>query len=171
MKTLRIVIGIDPGLTGAVAVINERGGFIAVSDTPTMKVAKSNGGKRNTYLAADMYRLLTGITSVYDVACAAIEYQASRPGQGAPATFSQGYGYGLWTMALAAAGVPYEIVQPRKWKADMRIPTGADKSASVLMATQLFPHAPLRTERGRELDGRSEALLLAEHLRRKLVKQ
>lgn len=167
---IRVFCGIDPGLEGAVAIVNARGGFVDAYDTPTMLVKKSNGGKKNTYLAGDMFRILEGIVSTHDVACVAIEYQASRPGQGAPATFSQGFGYGLWTMALAAVSVPYEIVQPRKWKSDMRIPTGEDKSASILMASQLFPHAPLYTERKRALDGRADALLIAEHLRRKLTK-
>ncbi len=170
MSKARVVIGIDPGLSGALAVIAVRGRLMTTADAPTMKVVKSGGGKKNTYLVADMWHMLSRVVSIYDVACAGIEYQASRPGQGAPATFSQGYGYGLWTMALAAAGVPYEVVQPRKWKADMRIPSGSDKTASLLMATQLFPSASLRTERGRELDGRAEALLIAEHLRRKLIK-
>ncbi len=170
MSKVKVYAAIDPGLQGALGVVNERGGFVGVFDAPTMKVKKSGKGHKNTYLVADMWKIMFNLTADYDVVCAAIEYQASRPKQGAPATFSQGYGYGLWTMALAAVEVPYEVVQPRKWKADMRIPSGADKSASILMATQLFPHAPLVTQRGRELDGRAESLIIAEHLRRKMVK-
>jgi len=168
MNGLRVFVGIDPGLQGAVAFVNERGGFVDVFDAPTLKVKKSGKGHKNTYLVGEMHAQLARRINLMNVACAAIEYQASRPGQGAPATFSQGYGYGLWTMALASLKIPYEIVQPRKWKTDMRIPSGSDKSASIIMATQLFPHAPLVTQRGREIDGRAEALLIAEHLRRKM---
>lgn len=171
MSRIKVYCAIDPGLQGALGVINERGGYMGMFDAPTLKVKKSGKGHKNTYMVADMWKIMHGLTRDYDVVCCAIEYQASRPGQGAPATFSQGYGYGLWTMALASVRVPYEVVQPRKWKADMRIPAGSDKSASILMATQLFPGAPLSTARGRDLDGRAEALLIAEHLRRKLVKQ
>lgn len=165
---MRLYIGIDPGLSGAVAAISSSGRLLAVHDTPAMPVLKSGGGKRNTYLVPAMCRLLRDVAESGSSSFAAIEYQASRPGQGAPATFSQGYGYGLWCMALSALEIPFEIVNPRTWKKDMRIPVGADKSASLLMASQLFPHAELTTVRGRKLDGRAEAILIAEFIRRKL---
>jgi crossover junction endodeoxyribonuclease RuvC len=132
-----------------------------------MMVKKSNGGNKNTYVVSQMVALLEAAD---DVACAAIEYQASRPGQGAPATFSQGYGYGLWIGVLSTLRIPYEIVMPQAWKKNMGIPPKSDKSASIIKALQLFPHAPLTTQRGRELDGRAEALLISEFLRRKMVK-
>ncbi len=166
---MNVYIGIDPGLSGAVGVVNESGGLVDVFDPPTLRVKKSGKGHKNTYLVSEMHEALASRVRSLSVACAAIEYQASRPKQSAPATFSQGYGYGLWIMALASLGVPYEIISPVTWKKAMRIPAGSDKSASLLMATQLFPHAPLRTARGRELDGRAESLLIAEHLRRKCV--
>ncbi len=166
---IEFFIGVDPGLQGAIALINGRGNFLAVYDAPTVKVKKSNGGNKNTYIVSEMWTILETLVRAHNASSmhAIIEYQASRPGQGAPATFSQGYGYGLWTMALAAAHVPYEIVQPRAWKKFMGIPAGSDKGASIVMASQLFPHAPITTPRGREIDGRAESLILAEYLRRK----
>jgi crossover junction endodeoxyribonuclease RuvC len=170
MSGLRLFIGVDPGLSGGVGLINERSNLMSVQDTPTILVKKSNGGNKNTYVVTQMVALLEAMKASGDIACAAIEYQASRPGQGAPATFSQGYGYGLWIGVLASLRIPYEIVMPQAWKKGMGIPPKSDKSASIIKALQLFPHAPLTTQRGRELDGRAEALLMAEHLRRKMVK-
>lgn len=171
---MTLYIGIDPGLQGAVARINERGGCADVRDTPTLMVKKSGKGHKNTYVAPEMLAALHALVSTVDITRglvrAAIEYQASRPGQGAPATFSQGYGYGLWIMALAALCIPYEIISPVTWKKALRIPTGSDKAASIIMARQLFPLVELVTQRGREIDGRADALLIAEHLRRKRAK-
>ena len=169
-NTLRLFIGVDPGLSGGVALINERSCLVSVQDTPTMMVKKSNGGNKNTYVVSQMVALLEAMKASGDIACAAIEYQASRPGQGAPATFSQGYGYGLWIGVLSSQRIPYEIVMPQAWKKAMGIPPKSDKSASIIKALQLFPHAPLTTQRGRELDGRAEAIMIAEFLRRKMVK-
>ena len=168
---LRLFVGVDPGLCGGVALINERGNLISVHDTPTLMVNKSNGGHKNTYVITQMVALLEAMRDTGEIACAAIEYQASRPRQGAPATFSQGYGYGLWCGILGSLRIPYEIVQPKAWKAAMGIPLKSDKSGSIIKALQLFPHAPLTTQRGRDLDGRAEAILIAEFGRRKFVKQ
>src|SRR6185295_8885276 len=65
-----IYIGIDPGLSGAVAVINEDvigqpglGYLVEVFDTPTMQV-DSSGKVRNKYNAAAMAELLAPYISI-----------------------------------------------------------------------------------------------------------
>jgi hypothetical protein len=56
---------------------------------------------------------------------------------------------------------PWMLVTPHKWKKDMGLT--ADKNESLAMARELWPNAPL----ARKMDnGRAEALLMAEWLRR-----
>ncbi len=50
-------LGIDPGLTGAVAVLDEHGGVVAVYDVPTLTLKASRGTKQQ-YDLPGMARLL-----------------------------------------------------------------------------------------------------------------
>ena len=165
MNNLRLYIGVDPGLHGAVAMINEMGNLISVQDTPIIHVKRGTGGK-NVYVETQMFALLQALSETGTIACVGIENQHSRPGQGAPATFSQGFGFGLWIMALAALKLPYEKIEPMNWKKAMSIPPKSDKSASIVKALQLFPRADIHRKKD---DGRAESLLISEYLRRKLT--
>jgi hypothetical protein len=146
-------IGIDPGLSGAVAVVDHAGVFVVVHDTPvlTLRVAR---GTRRDYDVPGMCALLgpyvgAGLHVI-------IEESQAMPGQGVRSMFTCGYGYGLWLGILAALQVPYTPVRPAVWKKAFSL--GKDKEAARLRAMQLFPAADLRL---RKHHGRAEALLLA----------
>ena len=154
------IIGIDPGLTGAVAVLPE-GLFF---DTPTASVKK--GGKK-VYLVADMVAIFNAYvfdasfpdTHVY------IEDVHAMPGQGVSSTFSFGRGYGLWEGIVAALGIPYTLVSPVRWKRAMMDGMGKEKGASRVRAGQLFPRFVGQLTRVKD-HGRADALLIAEYGRR-----
>jgi len=159
-----ICVGIDPGLGGAVAVLHPDGA-ISLYDTPTITVKKVSGTKRH-YLPAEMVGdlLLAKNRSLgWDIR-AALENVAARPGQGVTSMFSMGRGVGLWEGILAGLGIPYELVTPRVWKASFGL--GKDKRESIIRAQQLFPSAEVELRRRKD-EGKAEALLIAEWLRRK----
>lgn len=162
-----IYAAIDPGLSGAAAVINEAGLIMLLADTPTVPL-KVGRTKRDVYAVAGMVDIMRRIATIKDQCILVIENQRGMPGQGSPSVFSLGYGLGLWIASAAALRVPYEKVEPTKWKREMGVPGKADdnKGASVIRAQQLFPGAELTTIRGRMLDGRADALLIAEWVRR-----
>ena len=155
-----IFIGIDPGKSGAVAVLDgdtERFGR-SVFPTPT-------DGKE--YNEAAMLALL----EEYDMAkLCAIEKTQAMPGQGSTSMHSIGYGAGLWHMALTACRIPFQVVSPRVWQKVMHAGIGGDdlKAKSIIAAKRLFPLVSLkRTERSKIDDhNMAEALLLAEYARR-----
>jgi len=154
------VIGIDPGLSGAIAILRE--GYSAeVYDAPTMWVPKGKG-RRREYILGDVLVLLRHAGH----AVAAIEAVSTRPGQSAQSSLSIGYGKGIYLMALTALAIPFEVVTPQRWKGVMLDGVGKDgkdKNASYLQAQRLFPGVDL----GRRSDqGRAEALLIAEFRRR-----
>lgn len=165
-----MIIGIDPGVDGALAVLDDRGKFIRVTDTPVEKVKK---GKKNSkqYIPRGMIELLRSSFKWPDVNIF-IEKQWSHPHQGVASVFQTGYGYGLWEMAMTASFTEdrIHIVSPQRWKAvmgleerDVEIP---DKNKSLDLARKLWPKAPL----SRVMDhNRAEALLLAEYGRRFLA--
>lgn len=156
-------IGIDPGLDGGFAFIS--GSFVEVAPTPV-----TPSGRRQ-YIEQGM-RILIEAANGADVpsvgTAAAIEEQRPMPRQGVRSMFSIGLGYGLWRGLLAGAGIPYDIVTPQRWRRDLGLATGADKGASVALASRLFPQLAeqFTGPRGGMRDGLAEAVLLAEWRRR-----
>ena len=153
------IIGIDPGLTGALAVIN--GELAYILDTPSGKV---NG--KTAYFEAEMGDLLDGIVdanrSDFHVF---IERQQAMKGQGVSSTFRTGYGYGLWRGLIAGLNLQLTEVSPASWKKAVGLPTGSDKNASRKRAQELFPQLTRDLARVKD-HGRADALLIAEHGRR-----
>lgn len=157
-----IYIGIDPGLTGAVAHINGFDGGADVFDTPSFRV-KSGTKTRGEFDRQTMVALLR----VYeDEAChAVIESGIAMPGQSSFSVANIFEGIGVWKGILATLGIPFEVVQAALWKRQFGL-IGKDKNASILRAKELFPTANIHLKKHH---GRAEALLLAEYLRRKIA--
>jgi crossover junction endodeoxyribonuclease RuvC len=148
-----MLVGIDPGLCGAVAVVHADNA-VEVHDTPTLTVRTSRG-VRQVYDVPGMVALLTP----YDGAPlhVVIEEAQAMPGQGVRSTFSTGVGWGVWLGILGALALPYTSVRPTVWKRAMGL-AGKDKEQARARAIQLFPGADLRRKKDH---GRAEALLLA----------
>lgn len=153
------VIGIDPGLSGAIAVLNGNE-VVGVFDPPVTWIVHGKK-KRREYVLGQLMATLT--IAKGREAVAAIEQAQPMPRQGVTSTFSIGYGFGLYEMALTALEIPYERVRPQRWKRDVLDGTAKDKGAAYQVAQRLFPAVDL----GRRSDhGRAEALLIAEWRRR-----
>ena len=161
------VIGIDPGLDGGIALVTPSYSSI-VLDPPTLEV-KGKGKKPSTkrlYFISEIVAKLKEWKDMYLPLMCYIENVHSMPGQGVVAMFSMGRGLGMYEGILHALGIPFEYVTPQAWKKVMLQGQNKEKDASVYKAMQLFPYAELNTKRGRLLDGRAEALLIAEYGRR-----
>ncbi len=156
-----IYVGVDPGFSGAIAVLD--GKKVTVTDTPTYKI-KSGKKNKNMYNEA----MLVAIFSSFDPMSVhiAIEKVHSMPGQGVASMFSMGEGYGLLRGIITALKLPYTLITPQSWKKEMMSGQGKEKSASCHRAQQLFPTAELFGPKGGAKDGRGDALLIAEYCRR-----
>ncbi len=154
------IVGIDPGLSGAVAVLNkeETPDVLGVWDTPTLALEKS----KRAYDIPGMLKLLCELPSVVPVHVF-IERQQAFPGQGVSSMFKIGYGYGLWLGILSALKFPYTVVSPVVWtKAMLAGIPGEGKDRSIEAAHRLFPNISV----GKSYRGRADALLIAEYGRR-----
>jgi len=158
------IIGIDPGLHGGIALIMADHGSSIVLDPPTLIMSgKGKRAKNKTmYQVSGVVSILEGWRDVYTPK-AYIENVHSMPGQGVVAMFSMGRGLGMYEGILTALKIPFEFVTPQAWKKLLLQGQVKEKSASVYKAQQLFPSVELITKRGRLLDGRAEALLIAEY--------
>lgn len=148
-------IGIDPGLSGALAWL--RPGGLSIIDMPTLTIGR--GGKRKRELDPDaLANLLRD-----DPGHAVIEDVHAMPGQGVSSVFSFGSTKGTIIGILAALQIPRSKVSPAVWKKALRVP--ADKDGARARASELFPASSHLWARVKD-DGRAEAALIAEWGRR-----
>lgn len=156
-----VLLGIDPGLDGALAVIDAIG--LVVFDTPTLTVQSAKGNRREYDLTAMSRSVRAAVRDQNAVAY--VEKVHAMPGQGVRSMFTMGYGSGAWAGILAALEVPVTYVSPQRWKKALLADMGTDKDASRLRAMQLFPSFAELFKRKKD-DGRAEATLIAEYGRR-----
>lgn len=162
---MTVFIGIDPGLTGALACIDQDGRILGVYDTPILTVTKNKGTRREL----DRSRMVQIIGNIIrnlndETVKVAIERVNSMPGQGVASSFTFGMGYGVWLGIVAAFKLPVDLVHPVRWKKVMLDGMGKDKDASRIRAQEMFaPYVDLNLKKHH---GRADALLIAEWRRR-----
>jgi crossover junction endodeoxyribonuclease RuvC len=103
----KISIGIDPGLSGAVAAINAGSlEVLEVMDTPVV----TSEGKR-LYDIGGMADAIRRV-SLFGDAVVILEQAQAMPHQGVVSTFATGRGFGIWEGVLSALDVPFRTVRP-----------------------------------------------------------
>jgi Holliday junction resolvasome RuvABC endonuclease subunit len=151
---MRYIGGIDPGLTGALAVLDFQDYRLHLWDTPTVSVKAAGGALRkrcdpisyaNALVRFPLDRLL-------------IEQVHSTPNDGHVGAFSFGKVTGIAIGIAAGIEVPWREVNPAKWKKDMLVP--AHKEAAKARASVLFPRCVSGWKRALD-HGRAEAAILA----------
>ena len=143
------IIGIDPGKTGALALLDEDGELLEVEDMPTL------GKNVSAHLLADILRLWRfNYTATFT---SVIEDVSSSPQMGVTSAFSFGRSKGVVEGAVAGAGFRIVYVTPAKWKRDMRL--RKDKDAARDLATKRWPTFSPMFKLAKH-DGRAEAALI-----------
>jgi len=162
-------IGIDPGKSGAFAVLTDTGDA-EVKDMPLLP-----GGKG--YDEQSIVSYLRGFARPGEGAehasatrvLACIEVPFAMPRQSSTTTAVQFDGYGMLRGMIRMAGIPLVIVTPKVWQKSVYggRPRGSDpKEMALMVASQLFPYVELHGPKGGFKDGRADALLIAEYCRR-----
>ena len=147
-------IGIDPGLTGALAFVRA-GHVLTCLDMPV----ETGAGNRRRVSAARLAHLLREQVERHGPCVAALEAVAARPGQGVSSVFSFGRSLGVLEGVLAACAIPVAYYQPTAWKRALGL-LGRPKDASLTRALELFPTAAPWLMRKKD-HGRADAILLA----------
>jgi Holliday junction resolvasome RuvABC endonuclease subunit len=159
-----IYVGIDPGLSGAIAVIDSDTKDISFVDTPVLeiRVGKKLKHQQDAYAIASLLRALSSGKDVM----VTIEKVNAMPDvgtgakMGSTSAFNFGLGFGMWLGILAALEIPHQQVHPATWKAVMMRDSTKDKDASRMKAMQLFPLSAKDLTRKKD-HGRADALLMA----------
>jgi len=154
----RWVLGIDPGLSGALCWLCPHSGKIVIEDMPRVV---TRTGKREKKGPIDLYTLglLIGATASR-TAVAVIESNSPRKedAERMGSLWKFAHSCGAAEMAVAGYLIPLFPIAPSVWK--MLIGVSADKSTSLVKARQLFPNQAHYFKRKSD-DGRAEAALLA----------
>ena len=145
---MKTYIGIDPGKSGALALLTEDGQCTVVPF------------QESAYTA-----ILKAASGPSSVCC--LEKVGAMPGQGVVSMFNFGHNLGYIEGLLQAFDIPYQLVPPQTWKKEFCVTS--DKNTSIEVCRKLFPHVCLLpTARSRKpSDGMAEAMLMAEYARRK----
>jgi crossover junction endodeoxyribonuclease RuvC len=167
-----IVLGVDPGKDGAIAVIREEVKSITFHDIPTLFTGV--GGKRD-YDVHEMASIMRTIGEPQQMQVILERQQAMPPHmqgrtQGVATSFQIGVGYGVWLGLLGALGIPFLTVLPATWKKVMLSDMPKGKEASRAKAKQMFPQAAEDLKLVKH-HNRAEALLICEFGRRELARQ
>lgn len=150
---MRYIGGIDPGLTGALAVLDFDLALLHVWDTPTISVQVGDKVRKRCDPAA--YAKAVGH---FPLDYCTIENVASTPNDGHVGAFTFGKVTGIAIGIFAGIDWPLASVSPAKWKMQMQTP--ADKRAALNRASELFPYC--RPAWARQMDnGRAEAAIIA----------
>jgi crossover junction endodeoxyribonuclease RuvC len=150
-----MIIGIDPGLSGAIAAINN-GRLLAVEYMPT--IARLHG-KGQQVDAGELASLLIALRSGNDICVVWIEAVSSSPQMGVRSAYNFGEGVGLIHGVLATLQFPVRLTRPQVWKKAAGL-IGKDKDASRSLARQLWPDWS-DSFNLKKSDGMAEAAIIA----------
>jgi len=148
-----IYIGIDPGVSGGVAVIVGREivtrAFSTLTDRDVIDLLEGYN--------PSVFQAWGGSHAVIERVNAGVFTIGRR--MGVVSAFTFGKSYGKLLMALTAAHIPFDEVQPVKWQTVMGCRSRGDKNVTKARAQQLFPQLKVT-------HAIADALLIAEFCRR-----
>lgn len=160
MKTF---IGIDPGLTGAIVVLDGTGTPSAVYDMPVHKLTANSKKKM-----VDA-KTLGAILGQYPDAYVSLELVSAMPrkdprtgedvSMGTASSFNFGAGWGIAYCASCVCCAKVRTVVPTVWKRYWGL-LKTEKDAARLLAIETFPSTESALRRKKD-SGRADALLIA----------
>lgn len=150
MTERKYYAGIDPGFTGAIAIIDDHQRIVECHDMPL------HGIKSKPEI--DCNKVIF-ILRVYSLSHIAIEKAQAMPKQGCVSMFRYGKVAGLLEGIITTLNIPYTLITPQAWKKRMMQGMDKGKGASIVRAEQLFNFHSTR----KKDHGQAEACLLAEY--------
>lgn len=127
------IAGIDPGLVGAIAVMDSDDKRLV--DSCSMPIIERE---------VDTGTLLDILTD-WHVTHVFMEKAQAMPRQGVVSMFNYGLSYGMIRGALSAAKIPYTLVHPATWKRVMCKDMKRTKESSLVRVKQLYPELRLKS--------------------------
>ena len=152
------IIGIDPGLSGGIAILDDLKIF-DMFDMPIMSEGKKNKNQLNSAQLVNIIKkhIVLGKTFVI------VEQVSAMPGQGVTSMFNFGQTFGSIKGICAALNLPIFYVRPSKWKKHFEL-INSSKDASRTKVIEMYPSISSRLSKKKDVN-KADAILIARYFR------
>ena len=152
-----IIFGIDPGVSGAISVLENKK-IIEIFDMPTMIDGKKNkkqvNGSQVTNIIKERIKEGKEIVVV-------VEHVNAMPGQGVTSMFNFGQSFGVIKGVCSALSLPIYFVRPTKWKKYFNL-IKTNKDASRTKVIEVYPEISAKLSRKKD-SNKADAILIARY--------
>ena len=149
------VVGIDPGLSGAIAIL-ENNKVIDIFDMPVMSEGKKNKRQLNS---AQLVNIIKDSAANDEDISVVVEQVNAMPGQGVTSMFNFGQTFGAIKGVCAALDLPIFFVRPSKWKKHFEL-INSSKDASRTKVIEMYPSLANQLTKKKDVN-KSDAILIA----------
>ncbi len=151
------IFGIDPGLSGAIAIL-EKKKVLNLFDMPVMAEGKKNKKQLNNAQLVNIIRE----NSIGDEEIAVVVEQVNAmPGQGVTSMFNFGQTFGSIKGICAALNLPIFFVRPSKWKKYFEL-INSSKDSSRTKVIEMYPSLSSLLTKKKDVN-KSDAILIARY--------
>ena len=149
------IIGIDPGLSGAIAFL-ENNKVLGIFDLPVMSEGKKNKKQLNS---AQLVNIFRENMNNEEETIVVVEQVNAMPGQGVTSMFNFGQTFGAIKGVCAALNLPIFFVRPSKWKKYFEL-LNSSKDASRTKVIEMYPKLSNQLTKKKDVN-KSDAILIA----------
>ncbi len=149
------IIGIDPGLSGAIAVLEDIK-VLSLFEMPVMAEGKKNKRQLNS---AQLVNIIKENSNGDEEIAVIVEQVNAMPGQGVTSMFNFGQTFGAIKGVCAALGLPIFFVRPSKWKKHFEL-INSSKDASRTKVIEMYPSFSKQLAKKKDVN-KSDAILIA----------
>ena len=149
------IIGIDPGLSGAIAILEDKK-VLSIFDMPVMAEGKKNKRQLNSARLVD---IIKENIKVNDDIAVVVEQVNAMPGQGVTSMFNFGQTFGAIKGVCAALKLPIFFVRPSKWKKHFDL-LNSSKDSSRTKVIEMYPSLSNQLTKKKDVN-KSDAILIA----------
>ena len=149
------IIGVDPGLSGAIAILEDKK-VSSIIDMPVMAEGKKNKRQLNS---AQLVNIIKENTNPKDDIAVVVEQVNAMPGQGVTSMFNFGQTFGAIKGICAALSLPIFFVRPSKWKKHFNL-INASKDSSRTKVIEMYPSLSSQLAKKKDVN-KSDAVLIA----------
>ena len=153
------IIGIAPGLSGGIAIIDDLKIF-DIFDMPIMSEGKKNKNQLNS---AQLVNIIKNHITIKDKTFVIVEQVSAMPGQGVTSMFNFGQTFGAIKGICASLGLPIFYVRPAKWKKHFDL-INSSKDASRTKVIEMYPSISARLSKKKDVN-KADAILIARYFR------
>ena len=151
------IIGIEPGLSGAIAILEDNV-IKELFDMPVMSDGKKNKRQLNS---AHLVTIIKDNIKDSKNTVMVVEQVNAMPGQGVTSMFNFGQTFGAIKGICAALGLPIFFVRPAKWKKHFEL-INSSKDASRTKVIEMYPSIAEKLSKKKDVN-KSDAILIARY--------